>query len=308
MNMTIQNEHLEQVVQDQLSLVLHHLYINPLEKCNLKCKICYTRKTDPILSAEVILDFVKRYEHVHKLQTITFCGGEVFALAYFPELINELTTKGIFIQVITNGTINKLSELNKPNLINVIVSLDGLPAYHDANRGEGNFSKSINFLKQARQKGFHFEVFSIITRQNLPYIDQFEQHLYAELGETQVTYHPRKPPAYLMHHPVSNIVGEVNGFDFLEPEEMLKVMKERNVFPPPQLGCYQIALASTGNVFGCCEGVTPIGKISDHIEILFENLRQRLVLWQKTNNLRNCLGCSQPDFMCGIKKYLELLQ
>jgi MoaA/NifB/PqqE/SkfB family radical SAM enzyme len=299
---------LSRKIEEHFQNILHHLYINPLEKCNLKCKICYTRKTDPILSKEQILEFIERYQKHHELQTITFCGGEVFALAYFPSLVNELVDKGIFVQIITNGTIDKLDQFRNPNFVNLIVSLDGLASYHDANRGEGNFDKSTSFMKKAKQLGFHIEVFSIVTRQNLRHIDEFESVLTKKLGEVPITYHPRKPPAYLLHHPVSNIVGEINGFDFLTPEEMISIMKERNVFPPKELGCYQIALVSDGKVYGCCEGVTAIGMISDPIEQLTKNLKRRLIEWEASNTLKECLGCSQSEFMCGIKQYLEVLQ
>jgi sulfatase maturation enzyme AslB (radical SAM superfamily) len=72
-----------------------------------------------------------------------------------------------------------------------------LEKYHDANRGEGNFSKSMLFLKKARSNGFHTEVFSIVTKQNKDHMDAFEKYLNTELGEISVTYHPHKPPSYL---------------------------------------------------------------------------------------------------------------
>src|SRR5258708_19978377 len=116
-------------VQKHLSGVLHHLYINPLEKCNLQCKICYTRKTSPILTQEQILEFIAKYQLDQKLETVTFCGGEVFALAYFPNLVNILTNQGIFVQMITNGTFDRLDKFENPNLLNLIFSLNVLPTY-----------------------------------------------------------------------------------------------------------------------------------------------------------------------------------
>jgi len=277
--------------------VLHHLYINPLEKCNLKCRICYTKKTEPILTDKQILGFVDRYQKAYDLKMITFCGGEVFALPYFPHLVNTLTARGIFIQTITNGTIDRLRELENPNLNNLIVSIDGLEKYHDLNRGTGNFKKSMAFLKEARSRGFHTELFSIVSRQNYRQIDTFEDYLKKEFGEIAVTYHPRKPPAYLTHHPFSNIEGEVSGFDYLTEHELIEIMKTRNVFPPKDLGCFQVALASDGTVYGCCEGYLPIGKINDPIETLFDTLKKRIS--------GPCLGCSQPKFMCGIKDIIS---
>lgn len=90
----------------------------------------------------------------HPLQTITFCGGEVFALAYFPDLVNRLVDQNIFIQIITNGTIDKLDMFKNPNSINLIVSIDGLQDYHDANRGEGNFEKVFIFLRKLKAWDF----------------------------------------------------------------------------------------------------------------------------------------------------------
>lgn len=300
---------LHQQVEEHFHQVLDHLYINPLEKCNLQCKICYTRKTSPILTKEEIIAFVDRYQRVHPLKTITFCGGEVCALAYFPTLVNTLTKQGIFVQMITNGTIDILDQLEMPNSVNLIVSLDGLEPYHDSNRGIGNFKKSIQFLQKGKSLGCHREIFSILTHQNLQEVDAFESYLRKSLGEDiNVTYHPRKPPEYLLHHPVSNIVGETNGFDFLSKDEMLTIMNTKNVFPPKDLGCYQIALVSDGKVFGCCEGVTAIGRIEDAIPDLFSALHSRLEIWEQENTSANCLGCSQSEFMCGIKELLQLNQ
>lgn len=295
-------------VKQHFEHVLPHLYINPLEKCNLKCKICYTKKTSPILPNEQILDFVARYQQVQKVETITFCGGEVFALAVFPDLVNALTKQGIFIQVITNGTIDRLDQITTPNSVNLIVSLDGLEQAHDSNRGEGNFRKSTSFMKKAWNLGFHSHVFSIVTHQNVDKLDEFEAGLEQELGfKPEVTYHPRKPPSYLNHHPISNIFGEIEGFEFLTKKEMLHVMQHHNVFPPPQLGCYQIALTSDGKVYGCCEGVTPLGRIEDNPGDLIENLRSRVEAWSVTNSSVSCLGCSQHEFMCGIKQYIDIM-
>lgn len=295
-------------VRHHFEQVLPHLYINPLEKCNLKCKICYTKKTSPILPNDTILDFVARYQQAQKVETITFCGGEVFALTVFPDLVNALTEQGIFIQVITNGTIDRLDRITHPNSVNLIVSLDGLETDHDANRGVGNFHKSIQFMKKAWGLGFHLHVFSIVTHQNLSKLDAFEQGLAMELGfRPEVTYHPRKPPSYLNHHPISNIFGQVDGFDFLTKKEMLQIMRTHNVFPPPQLGCYQIAVTSDGKVYGCCEGVTPLGRIEDEPQTLIQALEDRVEAWSRTNTNVTCLGCSQHEFMCGIKEYIDII-
>jgi MoaA/NifB/PqqE/SkfB family radical SAM enzyme len=284
--------------------VIQHLYINPLERCNLRCKICYTRKTSPKLEEEQILDFVKRYREEVMLKVITFCGGEVMLLPYFPHLVNVLTQMGVYIQIITNGTIDRLSEFSSPQLVNLIVSIDGLEQYHDSNRGTGNFSKSITMLKEAKMKGFHTEIFSIVTCDNFDEIAQFEEYIEEHVGNTEITYHPRKPPEYLTKHPVSNIEGVVKGFGYVTGDQLKSLYKTKKVFPPPDLGCYQISLVSDGKVYGCCEGTKPIGTINDDISVLIANLHNRIEEWEKGNRSKTCLGCSQSDFMCGMKQFL----
>ena len=281
--------------------VLEHLYISPLEKCNLCCKICYTAKTSDILTPEAIIDFVKRYKKVHKLSSITFCGGEVMLLRVFPQLVNAMTDQGIFVQIITNGTADRLEEFTTPNSIDLIVSLDGLEAYHDKNRGAGNYRKSLTFLQKAQKMGFHFEIFSIATAENIPRIPEFEAQLTAELGELpDITYHPRKPMSYLDSHPVSNVVGEIDGFNFPSKSQINSLSRQKGVFPPPSLGCYQLSLMSTGKINACCEGIRALGDINSDIEEIINTFYARLEEWMTKHPDSPTLGCVEPDFLCGL--------
>lgn len=282
--------------KNHYSNILRHLYINPLQKCNLRCQICYTKKTAPILKFEEILDFINRYSKVISLQVITFCGGEVFALPYFTKLLNILSQKGIFIQIITNGTIDKLNNINNPNSINLIVSIDGLEEYHDKNRGQGNFKKSIRYLKKALKMSFHVEIFSIVTRENYLYINQFEKFIQKNIGNIPVTYHPKKPPAFLRHHPTS-VKSQINGFNYLQKNQLIKLMKTKTTFPPYDLGCYQVSLASNGNIYNCCEGYNIIGNIDSPIKKIIDKLKVSISGPAK--------GCSQCQFMCGIESIIR---
>jgi len=243
------------------------------------------------LSNKQVLDFISRYSNKIKVKTVTFCGGEVFILKDFPGLVNKLTSQDIFVQIITNGTIDRLAEFIHLGRINMIVSLDGLREYHDANRGQGNWQKSVNFLKKAIKIGFYTEVFSIVTRENLPKIERFEKTMESLLGKnTPITYQPKKPISYLQKHPVSNIVGQKEGFSFISDKERLRLGRKRKIFPPADFGCYQVSLMSDGCVYGCCEGTKPLGKIGDDIGFLLDNLK---------NRLNRKLGCVEDNFRCG---------
>ncbi len=290
------------LIDHHLQQTLRHLYISPLEQCNLNCRLCYTRKTTDQLSILQIQDFIKRYQQVQALDAITFCGGEVFLLDWFVPLVNQLTTQGLLIEIITNGTIDQLAEFKQPNLINLIISLDGLPKAHDANRGQGNFDRSFKFFQQAQKMDFHTEIFTVVSQHNFDQLAEFEQFLQANSDQPiEVTYHPRKPLAYLDNHPLVNETGQIKGFEFLTAEQILQFAQTRKIFPPIELGCYQLSLMSTGQVYACCEGVKPIGQIDDDISDLLEKFKQQVAIPTALDK-HSCLGCTYPDFNCGVAK------
>jgi len=293
------------------SFNLTHLYLSPLEQCNLNCKICYTQKTSTTLTQSQLQDFTERYRlHLKtlnlSLETITLCGGELFLLPWIVQYINQVTQQKIIVEVITNATLDRLTEFAQPNLVNLIISLDGLAEDHDANRGPGSFAKTWQFLLKARQLGFHLEIFSVITQHNFNQIDQFEQYLYQQLGFLpEITYHPRKPLAYLATHPTSNRFGEMKKFGFLSLKQIETVAKTKKIFPPVKLGCHQLSLMSNGLVYACCEGINPVGKISDTIEQTVANYLKRVKKPQAFSD--DCLRCAEPNFVCGFtQEYLKL--
>jgi len=307
------NKKLPLHTKTHLTNALKQLYISPLERCNLACKICYTAKPTHILTEESLRDFVLRYKKVQELESVLLCGGEVTLLTYMPSFINWLTEQGLYVQIITNGTnLAFLDALTKPSLVNVIVSIDGRQPDHDANRGEGQFAQTIAFLQKAREKGCALDVFTVVSQRNLRDLSAFEKELRELFGlSVHVTYHPRKSRAYLQNHPVSNRVGEVDGFGFLSQKEMNTLAQEHDVFPPPILGCYQFALMSDGMVYACCEGIRPIGKMTDDITVMREKLEQRLHDWfagaVTAPEKQDTLGCVEPQFLCGMSlSYLHM--
>lgn len=297
-------QHIFQHLQKQLL----HLYISPLSRCNLNCKMCYTHKDRQQLTQTEIQDFVKRYQDYLasrqlNLETITFCGGEVFLLDYFTALVNELAAQKIFIQIISNGTIDQLEKIKYPNWTNLIVSLDGLPDYHNANRGKRMSAKSVNFLKKAHNLGFHLEIFSVITAQNYQQINDFEAWLQNELSFLpNITYHPRKNLSYLKKHCLDNKLGQVENFDFLPLPKKIILAQKKQIFPPRNLGCYQMVLNSDSKIYPCCEAVKPIGKLNDKIVLLMQRFEKLLEDDFNNNCSKKCLGCSQSFFMCGLKE------
>jgi hypothetical protein len=242
---------------------LENLYISPLESCNLNCRYCYTQKTKAILTNRQILSFVKRYQKITPLKSIIFCGGEVFTLKSFPSLVNHLQKIGIFISIITNGTIDRLPKINDSKNCQLIVSLDGPQKIHDYNRGSGNFAKTQKFISHAHSLGFPVEIFYLVTKDSYPYLKLLPN----------TTYLPDR-------------LGS------LSPSQLKNLLNNYPTYPSQKFGCHQISLQSDGLVYPCCETSKPIGKISDPIKKIIDNYLNLV----SQNPL-----CVDPDYWCNIK-------
>ena len=265
-----------------LQSALENIYISPLELCNLHCQYCYTDKTKNILSNNQILNFVEKYSSYlqsinHNLKSILFCGGEVFTLPDFPDLINTLIQKDVFITIITNGTINCLNKIKDPKNCQLLVSLDGPKEVHDKNRGLGNFDKSIKFIKHAKKLGFPIEIMFLITKDSYLYKDSFNV---LDL-----------PKTYLTDRKLS-----------LTSEQVLDIKQHYPTYPNKNFGCFQLSLQSTGFIAGCCESSLRLGTIDDDPAIYVANFIKSL---STCSNCQKCNGCCDPDYLCGYKKELN---
>lgn len=283
------------ILEKQIKSALENIYISPLEGCNLNCRLCYTKKTAKILENQNILNFINRYKKAINLKSIIFCGGEVFRITNLPELINELTQIKLFVTIITNGTIDRLAEIKDPQNCQLLVSLDGPKKIHDKNRGEGNFQKTIDFIKKAVALGFPVEIMFLITLESYPYRNSFPQFVNLLINNSvKVNYLTQKISFYTQNHPLANS-QKVSG---LTPSQIVDIKKNYPSIPPKNFGCFQLSLQSNGRLYGCCESPVPIGKITDSVKIIINNFKKSLQGCQKCGN-KNCSGCCQPNFLCG---------
>ena len=291
----------QRIHQTQIISSLENIYISPLETCNLSCRYCYTTKTPQSLSNQQILNFINRYsKFIHKsyflnLKSIIFCGGEVFLRPDFPKLVNKLIDLDIFITIITNGTINHLKDIKNPHNCQILVSLDGPKTIHDQNRGQGNFDKSIKYIKQAQKLGFPIGIMFLITKDSYPYRNSFPKSLTKALK--------------LYNSKALNFTYLTDRHLSLTPNQCLDIKLHYPTFPAKNFGCFQLSLQSTGIITGCCETYLPLGKISDHPSIYINNFLNSLntcnscSLRSTIYDLQsNCHGCCYPDYLCGYPR------
>ena len=307
------------VLTSSIISALENIYISPLELCNLNCSYCYTHKTRWILTNHQILNFVRRYqsflgkfrsqqffgdiepgdrltgdkkfvdEKFPKLKSILFCGGEVFTLKNFVRLVNNLNSKGIFITIITNGTIDKLKKIKDPRNCQLLVSFDGPEEIHDANRGKGNYQKSLAFVDHALKLGFPVEIFYLVTKDSYPYKDSLPITLTKALKLSS----PKDLPfTYL-----------TDRLHSLTLPQVMEIKRNYRTYPGRQFGCYQLALQSNSHFYGCCESPKSLGKLSDRLDTVVKNFINSLSPCAKCGQ---CSGCCYPNYLCGYKQELKV--
>ena len=281
-------------IYEMIQNALENIYISPLEKCNLNCKLCYAQKTPVNLTNKQILNFIKKYSKKIDLKSVLFCGGEVFMLPNFSKLVNQLIRTGIFVTIITNGTIDRLSEINDPTNCQLLVSLDGPKEVHDQNRGLGNFNKSISFIKKALSLGFPTEVMFLITPESYPYRNLFTQSVNS-LINNHVNFNYITEKA-IFFDPRLERMG-------LTPNQILDLKKNYPSIPGKNFGCFQLSLQSNGLIYGCCESSIPLAEMTDPVEKIIENFKKSLDPCRKC---QKCHGCCHSEFLCGYIKELGL--
>lgn len=142
-------------------------------KCNLRCKYCFVVREDidkTILSAEYSLEEAKRViDEFYALGTrmIYMLGGEPLLHKDIGEIIDYIAHKGIYLHVITNGTLikKKIDEARKADVL--CVSLDGTGDLNDDLRGKGTFEKVGEGIAAAVDAGIPTRVHAVLTRNNL---------------------------------------------------------------------------------------------------------------------------------------------
>lgn len=149
--------------------------------CNLACVHCLSssgrRDPDELSTAEAkaLIDEMARLQIFY----VNIGGGEPMVRSDFFELIDHCVAKGVGVKFSTNGTRltkEKAARLAATDYVDVQISIDGADALtNDAIRGPGSFDAAIAAMENLAEAGFgEFKISVVMTRQNIPQIDQFE--------------------------------------------------------------------------------------------------------------------------------------
>lgn len=161
----------------QVNEVENVLVIAATQACNLSCAMCYARAArampDEMTTDEIvgILDQLTRLPWGRSMSRVALTGGEFFTRPDAMRLIEEVHSRGYYVQLNTNATLltddQVLGLAEFPNL-HVSISLDGSKAStHEYIRGLGTFEITTRRIEQLCMAGVNVALNMFVHRGNL---------------------------------------------------------------------------------------------------------------------------------------------
>ncbi len=158
--------------------------------CNLRCAYCSHFSGPGDVEADLPLAaWLRFFAELRRLavMTVTLSGGEPFHRPDLREVIHGIVTNRMRFSVLSNGTLIDpdtaafLASTGRCN--HVQVSIDGaIDITHDAFRGEGNFRKAIQGIRNLRQCNVPVTVRVTIHRKNVRELEAVARLLLEEIG------------------------------------------------------------------------------------------------------------------------------
>lgn len=243
------------------------LLLELTRSCNLRCRHCYVsagaaRKNE--LTTEEWAKIIESFASGGGIRVV-FTGGEPLIHTGFLELVRLAKAKSLGVSILTNGTlldraVSVLSELLRPGVDLIQVSLDGMREEHDYVRGEGSFNRAVSGIRAAVGAGLSVQVATTVTPYNRGSIlDLYE--FVADLGVSSFKISPGVP--------IGRLDSSVTYSAFLDLCAALRERSERVGLPVAgcdlgspisvnaeslytcKAGVSSAYVDSTGNVFPC---------------------------------------------------------
>jgi len=177
--------------EDEISSSVYpkQLYLHLTYACNLNCKYCYNKKQREELPRRKGMDISQWHNIIDQsekigFESITITGGEpLLRLNDFLEVAQHISESGIYLTLITNGTL--ITEENAMKIVEVCdaiqVSLDSSSKReNDYLRGKNSFEKTVKGIKALNKerhglKYVPLQIDTVVTKVNIgSLLDHFE--------------------------------------------------------------------------------------------------------------------------------------
>jgi MoaA/NifB/PqqE/SkfB family radical SAM enzyme len=166
----------DEVTTPTETISLHNVFLHVTKACNLLCSYCYFAAHNPLPGEMRADEYRALWPALVALQPqkIIFTGGEPLLRSDILEMLRDLRTVDSEHRVLrclnTNGHLvtPELARTMVGLVDEVRVSLDGMAARNDVQRGEGNFEAAVRALDSCYAVGFEPKVLITVTSQSLP--------------------------------------------------------------------------------------------------------------------------------------------
>ena len=154
---------------------LRYLELQITDRCNLKCRHCYIgKKGHAELSMDRIRRILKEFEEIQGLRVL-ITGGEPLLHSKFDEL-NRMFHEFFFRKVLfTNGILLNKKIVDKLDVDEIQISIDGLKDAHESLRGKGTFMPALDAVKLATDNCFDVSISTMIHAGNIKDFDKMDK-------------------------------------------------------------------------------------------------------------------------------------
>lgn len=245
--------------------------------CCFSCKYCgskggYARKNE--LTTQECLQIASQLVDLG-CRRVSLIGGEVFMRPDWDVIAEALSTKGVRVNIITNGYLfseDIIKKLKTIQIESVSVSVDGPAEIHDKYRQPGSFERAERAVRILTQNEIPVSVISTINGENVAYLEAFYQQIKewpvfawqlqacSPMGNAannviNFTFRHNIVLDFLAKHladaPFSMGVADNIGY-FTDMEGFLRGnLSGKAIFSGCRAGLTSIGIDSVGNVRGC---------------------------------------------------------
>lgn len=243
-------------------------YLQVCHSCNAKCVMCSIWK-NPLLGDTGRLHRIIDRLYALGFEWITFWGGEPLLHPDIDEMLQHAKSKGLNIQIITNGSLIK-EHINSITgyVDNLVVSIDsGIPEIHDKIRNKkGIFEDAVEGIKAVIQSHIHpnIEIDCTILNENAETLESII-HLSYSLGKIFVDFDPAQINGvgnnsdYRIYAIASSLekaqhLAKQYGIEITTDEKISLIKKyllKEKIIEPCYSYCKDLLIAPNGNVYTC---------------------------------------------------------
>jgi len=316
------------------------VYFEITRRCNLSCRYCYVEglNTGPDLLDTTQINGIIREISDAGGAFLTISGGEPLKRKDIFKIL-DLACPMLPVAIITNGTLitpGIASKLSSYDSLHIDVSIDGPESrFHDPNRGEGNFRRTMTGIKNLLKAGMrqHISLCATLASHNIESVEDMAQMTAglgipsfvitpaARQGKSEKIWDSLKPPAEQLVKMFSRVFELEREYgDKLRISGSMKSALNKSFISDLKIvRCpvgQRVAIDYSGEVYPCSMMMFPEFSTGNILNQSFESIisgdlmkKYKECALGRKDNIKKCAGCQWKNYCAGgcmARAYTEL--